>query len=178
MLDSDLPMADERLTVEFFVDNRPGKSTGKTYIKIQVPGDVLNIIERPMRDADKARFPRQWLAYQMKNNEMPIHGYLLEDWAKDVPDSITHGQIQQLHVLGFRVVEQLAAASDRHLQQIGMGAEGLRNRAQKVIKARNSSEHDREMADLKDQIAKLTAMVASVPARGPGRPKKDEQAAA
>lgn len=179
-LDSDYATAQN---VEFYINNRPGAANGKTYVTISTPGDVLTIIDRPMYDEDKARFARQWQAFQMKNNDMPIVGYMLEDWAKEAPESITEGQVKELQFIGFRVVEQLAAASDRHIAQIGLGAEGLRVRAQQAMKVRNASEHDREMAALKEQITALSAIVTMQAAqnaepakRGPGRPPKVEEA--
>ena len=66
-LDSDINNADSQLYVEFYTSEKdPYK--GKPFIKIVVPGDKTTVIDQPVRDDHKERFPRQWLHFQMQSD--------------------------------------------------------------------------------------------------------------
>jgi len=92
------------------------------YVRIVRPGDNTSVIETPVRDDHKARFPDKWLAFQMKEGmiEGPqnIPGWKIEEWpvlkGKDT-------QIHELRHLRFQTVEQLAGASDAQIQRLGLG---------------------------------------------------------
>lgn len=178
-LDSDIANADSQLHVEFYTSQKE-RSKGKPYVRIVVPGDKTTVIDQPVREDHKARFPRQWLYFQMQNNEAPVAGTPIADWHKDCPDQISELQVQELQILKFLVVEQVATASDGQLQRIGMGGVALRNHAQSYLRgkmARNSTaeldETKRELAELKAQMAQL---MAAQEKRGPGRPPKEKEA--
>jgi len=87
-LDSDIANADSHLHVEFYTfDKEPYKDT--PFVRIMVPGDKYNIIEQPVRDDHKERFPRQWLHYQMQNSEGgPAIGTTLQNWHLDRPEEL------------------------------------------------------------------------------------------
>ncbi len=177
-LDSDVQNADERLHVQFYENTREGSNKGKTYVRIVVPGDQLNIVDRPMREGDKQRFPRQWLYHQMQNNEIPVAGISLAEWHKDRPDDIGEMQVNELNVLRFQVVEQVAMASDAQLQRVGMGAVGLRAKAQEYLAFKRGDVANKELAETKSELAELKAQMAQLMAaqsekRGPGRPPKE-----
>jgi hypothetical protein len=177
-LDSDINNADAQLHVEFFVrDDGPNK--GKTYIRIQTPGDKTNIIEQPAKDHHRERFPRQWLYYQMQQNESEAAqiGTPFSQWLADAPEDITRDQIAELSILKFMTVEQLALASDSQLQRVGMGGTGLRERARMYLQRKNRSEASAELEDTKKQLADLQAQMAQLIAvkdpRPRGRPPKE-----
>ena len=67
-LDSDINNADAQLHVEFYTRDE-GANAGRTYVRIMAPGDKTNILDQPLRDDHKERFPRQWLHYQIQQNE-------------------------------------------------------------------------------------------------------------
>lgn len=182
-LDSDVSNADAQLHVEFYVkDDGPGK--GKTYCRIMAPGDKTNIIDQPTRDDHKARFPRQWLYFQTQQSDgiAAEIGTPLSAWHKDAPEEITRDQIQELVILKFVTVEQLALASDAQLQRIGMGGVGLRERARMYLNRKNRVEATAELEDTKRQLAELQAQMAqllgSEPAKRRGRPPKETVAEA
>ncbi len=177
-LDSDLPNADNNLSVEFYLcDREIGK--GQTFVRVQVPGDQLNVVDRPMREGDKQRFTRQWLHFQMKNSDAPIQGIRVDEWRKDRPNDLSEVQLQELQILKFFVVEQVAMASDSQCQRIGMGGLGLRTAAQNYLREKSSLNSSTELDDTKRQLAELQATVAALMAaqttekRGPGRPPKE-----
>ena len=95
-LDSDINNADAQLHVEFYTKD-DGANQGKPYVRIMAPGDKTNIIDQPMRDDHKERFPRQWLYYQMQQNEGAAQqiGTPLTQWQKDYPEDINRDQIAE-----------------------------------------------------------------------------------
>lgn len=177
MLDSDIGNADSQLHVEFYVhDNDPHK--GKTFVRIMSPGDKTNIIDQPLRDDHKHRFPRQWLYFQMQQSEGVANqiGTPLTQWLKDAPDEINRDQVAELNILKFVTVEQLALASDAQLQRVGMGGIGLREKARMYLNRKNRVESSAELEQTKQQLAELQAQMAALMAsqeRRRGRPPKE-----
>lgn len=170
MLDSDVNNADNGLHVEFYVHteaNRPEQQ----FVRIQNPGDKLNIIERPVEEDDKRRFPRQWLYFQMKNSEGQVLGTSLTDWHKECPDELNKGQLEELQILKFQSVEQLATASDSQLQKVGMGSTGLREKARLYLTNKNKSEATKELEKTRSELEELKAQMAELLAAKKGRPK-------
>ena len=168
---------DSLLHVEFMwrqpVDKWKTEHTGKEvllprlpYIRIMNPGDKTSVHETPVRDDHKRRFPRQWMAWQMKEGliegaNADIPGWKIEEWP-----AISDTQKRELQHLRFNTVEQLAGASDAQLQRIGIGGIGLREQARAAVKAKNKSEYeaelkakDKEMAEMRERLAKLEAML-------------------
>jgi len=178
-LDSDIANADEKLNVEFYTCKLAGQYEGKPFVRICLPGDQTTVIDQPVRDDHRRRFPRQWLYYQMQNTgDGPAIGTPLLDWHRDRPTEFSRSQLDELLVLKFQVVEQVATASDRQLERIGMGGIGLREKARSYLSVRNQSEADRKVAALEAKLAEMSEFMAkmgspSADKRGPGRPPKD-----
>ena len=175
-LDSDIFNADEQLQVEFYIakDVEP-KWDGKPFVRINIPGDKTTIIEQPMTEEHKKRFPRQYLYFQMKQNEQdaPAIGTALDVWLQEGNGDITRGHVEELRILKFQTVEQIANASDAQLQRIGMGGPGLREKAKTFLTRRNRSETESQLEETKRQLAELQAQMAALMVRKPGRPKKE-----
>ena len=67
-LDSDIYNADEQLQVEFYLAKEVDpKWDGKPFVRINIPGDKTTIIEQPMTEDHKKRFPRQYLYLNRRN---------------------------------------------------------------------------------------------------------------
>ena len=178
-LDSDVVNGDSQLHVEFFLSDAKGWE-GKPFVRIIIPGDKNTIIEQPVREDHKRRFPRQWLYFQAKQSEQdtaPI-GTSLEQWSKDDPENLNRGWVEELQILKFQTVEQVASASDGQLQRIGMGGTGLREKAKAYLAKKNRSETAEELDNTKKQLAELQAQMASLLADKPrrGRPPKVKEA--
>lgn len=175
---------DEMLHVEFFwkepIDKWQSEKQGKEvrgkrvpYVRMMKPGDQTSIVESAVRDDHKARWPRRWLAWQMKegmiegaDNEM---GWKIDDWdaLKD-----KESQLHELKYLRFNTVEKIAGASDAQIQRLGIGGIGLREQARQALKGRSLSEYkdemqakDKELAEMKARLAKLETLLA--PAQKP-----------
>jgi hypothetical protein len=127
---------------------------------------------------------------------MPLDGTPLKSWPQ-----ITPGQVLTLESLHIRTVEDLARCEDQALENIGMGARGLRQKARDYLDAGNNlgkvveeissvraqaeaaksenAELARQLEEMKAQIAALASLRTAddEPARrGPGRPPKDQAA--
>lgn len=172
-LDSDINNADAQLYVEFYTSTKD-EYAGKPFIKIVVPGDKTTIIDQPVRDDHKERFPRQWLHFQMQNNDAPIIGTMLKEWFKDRPLEFNENQMDELHILKFQTVEQVATASDNQLQRIGMGGVGLRERARNYLLNKNQNISSGELDKTRAELEKLKEQMAQLlEQRRPGRPRKE-----
>lgn len=173
MLESDTSDADSKLHVEFY-ENKTELYKGRPFVKIMTPGDMNNIIDQPVREDHKRRFPRQWLYFQMQNAGDVVPGTPLTQWHQEDPEGFTLGQLEEMQVLRFQVVEQVATASDSQLQRVGMGAFGLREKAIAYLKRKATAQSNSEIEGMKAELAALRALLAEQPAkRGPGRPPKD-----
>ena len=168
MLDSDIANADARLHVDFY-DN---KEAGRPFIRIMVPGDPTNIIDQPVRDDHKERFPRQWLHFQMSHESGDIPGVKLQEWHAAAPGDITANQVDELHILKFRTVEQVAAASDAQIMRVGMGGVGLRLKAQAFLRLRSEASAGSELSEAKAKLAALEAQVAALVAARDDAPRR------
>lgn len=176
-LDSDIHSADNHLHVEFYVyDKEPYKE--KPFVRIIVPGDKTNIVEQPVREDHKKRFPRQWLHFQMQNNNAEVIGVPLSQWVKDDPDNFNDMQMAELQIFKFQTVEQVATATDSQLQRVGMGATGLRELARRYLAVKNQSSSKTEIEKMKQEHAEMKEQVAALLAqlneKKVGRPKKEE----
>jgi hypothetical protein len=167
-LDSDEANADAKLHVEFYTN----KEVGRPFIRIRVPGDTTNIIDQPVRDDHKERFPRQWLHFQMQNENGDIPGTKLQEWHDAAPSDITDAQVAELQILKFRTVEQVATASDAQMMRVGMGGVGLRLRAQAFLRLKSESTSNSELVEAKAKLAALEAQVAALVAAREDAPRR------
>lgn len=207
-LESDIPNANSRLVVFFHKKMR--QSEEKTlkegrpifdevvYIKKMIPGDGLNIIDRPMYESDKNEFPMQWAHYMNKqSDDQMVSGTPLIEWPL-----ITTAQAEELRGLKFYTVEQIAHASDAQVIKIGMLAgmnpytfrDKAKSYLNKASESAESAKRDEELNDLKQELAKkaeenakikaeteaklatmqdqMTAILAAVNTKKPGRKPK------
>ena len=170
-LESDIPNANSRLVVFFHKKTRQNElkteQEGRpifdevVYIKKMVPGDSLNIIERPMYESDKNEFPMQWAHYMNKQgSEQMVSGTPLIEWPL-----VTTAQAEELRAIKFYTVENIAEASDAQLQRIGMMAgmspHSFRDKARLFLnKAKGlaeDSKREEELNNLREENAKIKA---------------------
>ena len=177
MLDSDVHNSDTHLFVEFYeYENDPYK--GRPFVRIMTPGDKTNVIETFANDDHKMRFPRQWLAFQMRGSDevAMLIGVPLSRWRQERPDDLSEVQQAELQILKFQTVEQVATSTDAQLQRIGMGAAGLRERARAYLTGKNNAEAESKISAQQAEIDELKKQMQAILSerRGPGRPKKEE----
>lgn len=151
------------------------------FVRIETPGDRLNIIDTIADSGHKKRFPQQWAQYQNEKTSEQVQGTLLRDWPL-----LNAAQARELTHYKFYTVEQIAQASDQQLNgiamMVGQNATSFREKARAYIaNAKDSAvvqaqsdelrKRDQEIQDLKEQVERL-ARLAEQPKRG--RPPKME----
>ena len=124
------------------------------FIKIVRPGDKTTEIVRAAMEMDKARFPRQWLAFQI-NEGMISQGGQIPGWSIDDWSELSKDQVRELKYLRFQVVEQIAGASDAQVQQMGMGGLGLREKAKQALREKMGAETKDALMEKEKEILAL-----------------------
>lgn len=152
---------DSMLSVEFYMhapeDVHKSEAAGKMvrlpempYVRIQAPGDHTSVMESPVFESHKRRFPDKWLYFQIQNKMIEgaaeIPGWKIEEWTHLNPE-----QVRDLKFMRFSVVEQVANASDSQCQKMGMGGMSLRESARLALRSRMGVEIKQEM-DKKDAL--------------------------
>ena len=180
-IDTDLNNPDSRLAVKFYsreMDNefqslaegRPIKFMAD-FVRIEVPGDRLTIIDTFAKDEDKRRFPVQWAMYQNEKSDGgdQIQGTLLKDWP-----ILNAAQASELKHFKFYTVEQVATAADEQIgslgMMVGMSPLSFRDKAKAFLaNAKDSAvvqqqaealrQRDDEIAAMKRQLEELAAQI-------------------
>jgi hypothetical protein len=125
------------------------------WVTIFNKGDPKNIQERPLREADKKRWPQHWEAY-CKNEEPPINGVPLEDFPQITPAE--RMRCKQLHI---RTVEDLVALPDAQLEALGGRCRQLQKAAREYIAYREG----RQITDLEDENKELQEQLKALEKR-------------
>lgn len=140
------------------------------FIKVVVPGDVNNIIERKATDADKEKFPKAWARFQAQEADAQ-EGTPLEQWPQMSRSLVKECKYYEIHT-----VEQLANLSDANVTKMGMGYVELRNKAKAyLVAAAGTAGETAQAAEnqrLKDMIADLQKQMAELKPKV-GRPAKE-----
>jgi hypothetical protein len=155
----------------------------KTYIHKSTPGDSNVVIERPLRDADKQEWPREWALYEQKKSHF-VEGTPLE--AMPWLDRLQCAEIKSLNI---HTVEQLINLSGVHQVKV-MGYNDLKKRAENFLRVASDTallekkeaeavaakaealEKDKRIQELELKVEALMRMVSTDRPRKPGRPRK------
>ena len=147
----------------------------REFIRIIVPGDSTNIIERLVNDQDRLDFPRQYDRFK-KGQAAVIEGTPLTMWPV-----VNKSQVKECAYHEIQSVEQLAAASDSVCMRMGMGYTELRNKAKAWLSAAQDASIVTKMAadndHLKGEIEALKQQIAQLAAPKRGRPAKETEEA-
>ncbi len=157
---------DERLMVRFYL--RPMKDDAlslkegrpifveQEYIEIVVPGDKDNTVNRPIRDEDKARFPKHYEKWATTGKQAVI-GTPLEAWPQ-----ITRAQCEELRFFNVTTVEALANLADVHASRF-MGLHDLKKKAASFLLAAQADAPNQKMeAELQKRDDTIAALQASL----------------
>jgi hypothetical protein len=135
--------------------------TRQMYVTIHPPGERLNIIDRPVQESDKRRWPRQWNAFVQNR------AYVPEGTPIAMLFPVNPEIADMLRGFGIHTVELLSKLTPDAIDTIGMGAQDWVNKAKRYLEqSRNGVdyheieklrvEHQHETNALKNQIADLT----------------------
>ena len=145
------------------------------FIRIQHPGDRLNVLETKADDHYKRKYAQQWRAFEAGMTGQVI-GTPLEQWPQ-----ITKSQCKEAAYFGVRTVENLAEVNDAAIQRMGMGWMELRKKARDYLSAAAGqapitalqAENERLRGEF--EALKASLQNPDVPRRG--RPRKEGEEA-
>lgn len=133
-------------------------------VRIIVPGDKNNVVDRPARDSDKRRFAKQYAMFSqgMKEDDQ-ISGTRLNEWP-----FLTRGQCEEFKYLGIQTVEQLAEVRDDIVSKVPGMVKLKQHAAVWLGKTKNAAEAAKQakvMSDQNNRIASLEEVVRDQAAR-------------
>lgn len=155
---------------------------GRDFVKIQHPGENLNVVDREVTPSDMARWPNKWAQYQQGINQIP-DGIPISLLFPSKPEVETTLRGYNIHT-----VEQLAHLSAHGIGTIGMGAQDWVNAAKKYLdRAEKGVDHhkfetamaakDQQISTMQRQIEELTRLVQAQTAPRQGSPNYAAQGA-
>jgi hypothetical protein len=122
------------------------------FIKIQHPGETLNIIDRPVNDSDKQRFRTQWSNFVHDRTQVP------EGTPIDLLFPNHPAVADNLRGFGVFTIEQCAGLSATAIDTIGRGAQEYKTRAQRYLDMANKGQSFhvlQKQIELKDQEVRI-----------------------
>jgi hypothetical protein len=136
----------------------------RDYVKIQHPGESLNVVDREVLEQDKMRWPQRWAQYVQGVTQIP-EGIPINLCFPSKPEVETTLRGYNIHT-----VEQLANLSAHAISTIGMGAQEWVNAAKKYMeRAEKGVDHhhfetaiakkDQQIQTMQRQIEELTRLV-------------------
>ncbi len=171
---------DSKLYVQFYtrpmMKPRQSEEAGRPiyvdvdHIRIMVPGDKLNMIDRVASEDDKTRFAEHWGKYAAGQAQQTI-GTQLES----VP-FMPRSKVEEYKYFGIHTVEQLSQASDEVGQKFP-GFQDDKRKCLKFLEAANGTdarvvELERIVAELLSQKEKKDDALATLTAAPPKSTRK------
>lgn len=132
------------------------------HVRIHVPGDKTSVIERPVIEEDKMRFPTQWAKFEKGMTQAP-EGTPIEQWPL-----LTIGQVHEFKALNVFTVEQLAGMADTQAQRFMGGHEMRRKAVAFLASAKNTAEAQRlatANAELEQRLGAKDEIIADLARR-------------
>jgi hypothetical protein len=137
------------------------------YVMIHPPGERLNIIDRPVQETDKQRWPRQWNAF-VANRAFVPEGTPIAQLFPANPEIA-----DMLRGLGIHTIEMCAKMTPHAIDTVGMGAQDWVNKARTYLESAQRGvdyhkiekmqiDHQHEVNALKNQIADLVSRMNSM----------------
>ena len=111
----------------------------REYVKIMVPGDRHNVIDRPVQQTgilptdDRMRFPKQYLRFKQRQEQQAHEGTPLSLWTV-MPTPLA----EELKFLNVFTIEQLAELADGHIAKIHGGV-GWKEKAREFVQAQKDT---------------------------------------
>lgn len=143
-------------------------------VKVIVPGDRNNQIDRPASMQDKQRFAKQYAAFKAgKTEDEQLSGTRLTDWP-----FLTRAQVEEFRYLGLRTVEQLAEVRDDVCLKVPGLHQLKRNASIWLDKAKGTAESAKAAKLISDQANQIETLQRVVAAQGERIDKMVQKAAA
>lgn len=168
---------EEKLFVQFYIHPKENSTKSleagrkicedREYIRIIVPGDKDNIVERPANINDQRRFPSQYAAFKNGQTDPVMSGTPLKMWPM-----MSRAMVEELAYFKIFTVEQLADLPDNLAGQF-MGIQRFKQSAKDFVEAAKSSapleqmrkaleDKDNQLAGLGDQLKKALERIQAL----------------
>lgn len=136
----------------------------RLHVRIFIAGDAKTEVVREATDLDKARFQREYEAFQRSESTEGLVGTPLKEWG-----AMTKSMVRNFAAYNVFTVEQLASISDSHVQNAGLGAREWRAKAQAFIDQAKDNASATALAaenqQLRDDMVALQRQLADLAAR-------------
>lgn len=120
------------------------------YVEVVIPGNRGTVMDTPVRDEHRQRWPRQYAAFKESAAQVE-HGTPLAEWG-----GVTRSQAEELKFFHIHTVENLAGLDDTGLQKaVAQGGFQLRERAQRFLEQAAGSEPANALAAKVDEQAAM-----------------------
>lgn len=159
---------DNKLFVQFYrkpvlqpgLSQQEGRAIYKEtdYIRIMVPGDKLNIVDRPVDAIDERRFADKYAKWKAGAGNA-VEGTPLSSLPKMTPS-----KVEEYKFFGLHTVEQLAEANDNLGQKFFSFNEDKRSAKAFVELAKGNAPLEKMNSELKERDAKIEELQAQVEA--------------
>ena len=145
----------------------------RAFVRIIAPGNDREVVDRPVRDEDKARWPEHWSAFLQKR-EPPVSGTPLSVWP-----GVTATEVSILRDKSVKTVEQLAELPEHDLRNYPSNILRLKQQARAFLEnqvghaamTRLETENDKLMA----RVAALEKALAEADEPPTGKTKKSKK---
>jgi hypothetical protein len=168
-----MTFGDDRLGVVFYTrvveDAERTQAEGRRcfrereYIKIMVPGDRYNTIDRPVQTTgtiptdDRLRFAKQYERFKQQKQQTAHEGTPLSLWPA-IPGPLA----EELRFLNIFSVEQLAGLADTYVSKLPMG-QSWKQRAQEFLAALKDQEAINKLnAQLTERDTRIDALEKAI----------------
>lgn len=133
------------------------------YVEIRIAGDKHTVVNKKVTDEHKHRWPGIYKQFK-DDAEQRMEGTPLSEWSQ-----LTASRIAELKALNIYTVEALSEVSDTNLQNLGMGARDLVQKAKKWLTvAKDGAELNKVIADnarLSDEVEYLKKQIQKMGAK-------------
>lgn len=116
-----------------------------TYVKIHAPGELLNVIDRPVQQSDTIKFRAQWNLFLQGKLQVP------DGTPIDLLFPNNPAAADNLRAYGIHTIQQCAELSAHALDRIGMGGQEYKNMAVRYIQ---NGQSGAGLIQLQDQLRK------------------------
>lgn len=163
-----LTFGDDRLGVMFYMRTVEDKErtlaegrkcfTEREYVQIMVPGDRLNIVDRPVQRTgilptdDRMRFAKQYERFKAQQEQKVHDGTPLTLWPA-IPAPLA----EELKYINVFTVEQLATLADTYIGKVPQGHEWKRKAAEFVAALKDQAQVAKLQMELAERDNKIDA---------------------
>ena len=143
-------------------------------VTLFVAGDTFNVVNHPVTDEIRKRFPSEYAAWKANRDISQINGTPLSMWPEVAP-----ALRMEFEALNIRSVEDLAAVSDGNISRIMDGrvwrakaAAWLELAKDSAVATKYAAENERLREDMERMQKQIAELVNTIKEQSAGEPKR------